>query len=294
MRDFPMNVACLAIVVLACGLAESPASAQSTPAQALPAQSVPAQSVPAPNAPAPTSTADDRIVVSADGTTLTGTNGGGGASLGYLHNFDASTIVGVAVEHQVLSDAEWTFASLNGSATFGPENQRYSLYGEAHEGPGHDGLQAFHYNIEALGVIGTFNHKLSAQIEDRRIDVEATHGNLPKVGLSYLWGPHFMTTAAYQYSVSGNLGTRLPSVRIDSYWATVNLFGGAAWGPTSPVIFNLPTGLVSQVRQLKEGYIGASKPFPKIRGELTAVADYLDLSGIKKASLTISYIFHIG
>jgi hypothetical protein len=27
---------------------------------------------------------------------------------------------------------------------------------------------------------------------------------------------------------------------------------------------------------------------------LTAVADYLDLSGIKKASLTISYIFHIG
>jgi hypothetical protein len=233
-------------------------------------------------------------VVSADGTTLTGTNGGGGASLGYLHNFDASTIVGVAVEHQVLSDAEWTFASLNGSATFGPENQRYSLYGEAHEGPGHDGVQAFHYNIEALGVIGTFDHKLSAQIEDRRIDVEATHGNLPKVGLSYLWGPHLMTTAAYQYSVSGNLGTRLPSVRIDSYWATVNLFGGAAWGPTSPVVFNLPTGLVSQVRQLKEGYIGASKPFPKIRGELTAVADYLDLSGIKKASLTISYIFHIG
>jgi hypothetical protein len=289
MKDFPMNVACLAVAVLACGLVESPASAQSTPAQ-----STSAQSPPAPNAPAQTSTADDRIVVSADGTTLTGTNGGGGASLGYLHNFDASTIVGVAVEHQVLADAQWTFASLSASAAVGPENQRYSFYGEAHEGPGRDAGREFDYKIEALGVIGTFDHKLSAQIEDRRIDVETTHGNLPKVGLSYLWGPHFMTSASYQYSVSGNLGTRLPAVRIDSYWATVNVFGGASWGPTSPVVFNLPSGLVSQVRQLKEGYVGVSKPFPKIRGELTAVADYLDLAGIKKASLTVSYIFHIG
>jgi hypothetical protein len=288
MKDFPMNVACFAVVVLACGLAASPASAQSTPAQS---GAVPV--TPAPKAPV-ISTTDDRIVVSADGTTLTGTNGGGGASLGYLHNFDPSTIVGVAVEHQVLSDAQWTFASLNGSATVGPENQRYSFYGEAHEGPGHDGVRAFDYKIEALGVIGTFNHALSAQIENRRIDVEATHGNLPKVGLAYLWGPHLMTTVAYQYSVSGNLGTRLPSARIDTYWATINVFGGASWGPTSPVVFNLPTGLVSQVRTLKEGYIGVSKPFPKIRGELTAVADYLDLSGISKASLTVSYIFHIG
>jgi hypothetical protein len=289
MKDFPMNVACLAMAVLACGLAASPASAQSAPAP-----STPAPGTPAPNAPVQSSTADDRIVVSADGTSLTGTNGGGGASLGYLHNFDASTIVGVAVEHQVLADAQWTFASLSGSATVGPENQRYSFYGEAHEGPGRDAGRDFDYKIEALGVFGTFDHKLSAQIEDRRIDVETTHGNLPKVGLSYLWGPHFMTSASYQYSVSGNLGTRLPAVRIDSYWATINLFGGASWGPTSPVVFNLPSGLVSQVRQLKEGYVGVSKPFPKIRGELTAVADYLDLSGIKKATVTVSYIFHIG
>lgn len=264
-----MQVAWLSIAVLACGLAESRASAQS-------------------------STADDRIAVSADGASLTGTNGGGGASLGYLHNFDASTIVGVAVEHQTLADAQWTFASLNGSATIGPDKQRYSLYAEAHEGPGHDGVRAFHYKIEALGVIGTFDHKLSAQIEDRRIDVESTHGNLPKIGVSYLWGPHLMTSASYQYSVSGNLGTRLSAARIDSYWATVNLLAGVSWGPTSPVVLNLPTGLVSRARQLKEGYIGASKPFPKVRGDLTVVADYLDLAGIKKATLTVSYIFHVG
>ena len=284
-----MNAACLAMVVLACGLAESPAFAQTTSAP-----TTPATGAPTPNAPVQISTTDDRIVISGDGASLTGTNGGGGASLGYLHNFDASTIVGVAVEHQVLANAQWTFASLNGSATVGAPNQRYSFYGEAHEGPGRDAGRSFDYKIEALGVIGTFDHKLSAQIEDRRIDVENTHGNLPKVGLSYLWGPHFMTSASYQYSVSGNLGTRLPAVRLDSYWATVNVFGGASWGPTSPVVFNLPSGLVSEVRQLKEGYVGLSKPFPKIRGELTAVADYIDLAGIKKATLTVSYIFHIG
>jgi hypothetical protein len=284
-----MMLAWLSIAALACGLAESPAFAQSTPAQ-----STPEQSTPVPSTAARISTTDDRIVVSVDGTTLTGTNGGGGASLGYLHNFDPSTIVGVAVEHQGLANAQWTFASLNGSATVGPPNQRYSFYGEAHEGPGHDGVRAFHYDIETLGVIGTFDRQLSAQIEDRRIDVESTHGNLPKLGLTYLWGPHFMTSVAYQHSVSGNLGTRLPSVRLDSFQAAFNLFGGISWGPTSPVVFNLPTGLVSQVRQLKEGYIGLSKPLPKVRGELTVVADYLDLSGIEKASLTLSYIFHVG
>jgi hypothetical protein len=240
------------------------------------------------------STSDDRIAISADGTTLSGTNGGGGASLGWLHNFDASNLAGIAVEHQGLSDAHWTFASVNGSTAVGPANQRYTFYGEAHEGAGDDGLRAFHYRIEAAGVVGTFDSKLSALVEDRRIDVETTHGNLPKVGLTYLWSPHIATSASYQDSVSGNLGTRLKAVRVDSYWATVNLLGGAAWGPTSPIEFDLPAGLVSQVRQLKEGYVGVSKPFPKLRSNLTIVADYLDLSGIKKASLTLNYIFHIG
>jgi hypothetical protein len=264
-----MNLAWTSIALLACVLSVSSAIAQS-------------------------STTADRIAISADGTALTGTNGGGGASLGWLHNFNESTIAGVAIEHQVLANAQWTFGSLNASSTIGPENQRYSIYGEAHEGSGHDGFRAFDYKIEAAGVIGTFDHKLSAQIEDKRIDVESTHGNLPKVGLSYLWSPHLMTSAAYQYSVNGNLGTRLPSVRIDGYSAAVNLFGGVTWGPSSLVVLNLPSGVFPEVRRLKEGYVGASKPFPKLRSEMTLVADYIDLSGIKKSTVTLNYIFHIG
>ena len=290
MQAAPMKIASMLVpVVLGSLAAVSPALGQISTSTSTPI-STPAST--------PASTSDDRIVVSADGTTLTGTNGGAGASLGWLHNFDASNLAGIAVEHQGLSNAQWTFASLNGSTAVGPADQRYTFSGEAHEGAGHDGVRAFHYRIEAVDVAGTFDSKLTALIEDRRIDVETTHGNLPKVGLTYLWSPHVSTSAAYQYSVSGNLGTRLPSGRIDTYWATVNLFGGGAWGPTSPILFDVPTGLienlVERTRQLKEGYVGASKPFPKLRSNLTIVADYEDLAGIKKASLTLSYIFHIG
>lgn len=239
-------------------------------------------------------TTDDRIVIGADATTLTGTNGGVGGSVGWLHNFDPSDLLGIAVEHQNLSNAHWTFGSLNGSTTLGPDNERYSLYGEAHEGSGDDALRAFHYRIEAAGVIGTFDHRLSAQLEDRRIDVETTHGNLPKVSLSYLWSPHLLTTASYLHSVSGNLATRLPSVRIDSYWATVNVLAGASWGPSTLIELDLATGQVPVQHQLREGYVGLSKPLPRLRSEVTLVADYLDLSGIKKASLTLTYIVHVG
>jgi hypothetical protein len=239
-------------------------------------------------------TDDDRIAVSADGATLTGTGGGGGGSLGWLHNFDADSLVGAAAEHQALGVARWTFGSLNASLTRGPENQRYSMYAEAHEGAGNDGLRAFHYSIEAVGIFGTYFHRLSVQIEDKQIAVEGTRGNLPKVGVAYLWNPHLQTQASYSSSVSGNLGTHLAAARIDEYNAAVNLFAGAAFGQAAPtIILNFQSGLV-QSRYLHEGYVGASKPLPHLRSELTLVADYQNLSGIKHATLTLNYIFHVG
>lgn len=244
---------------------------------------------------------DDRMVVSVDGSTLTGTNGGGGASLGWLHNFAPGSIAGIAVEHQVLADSQWTFGSLNGSVGFGPEKQRFNAYGEVHEGGGVDDSHSFRYEIEAAGLIGTFDHKLSAQAEDRRVDVETVHGNLPKAGLSYLWGPHILTTASYQYTVSGNLGTRVTAARLDIYEAKMNFFAGTAFGQASPAVLNIETNLVTSgphvlvpPHQLHEEYVGLSKPFARWHSDLTVTADYLDLSGIARASLTLTYIFHIG
>jgi hypothetical protein len=243
------------------------------------------------------STADDRIALSADGTTLTGTNGGGGGSVGWLHNFDADSLAAVAVEHQVIANAHWTFGSLSGSLTRGFGDARYTFYAEAHKGAGTDGPRAFHYATEAAGVSGTYFHRFSAQLEDRRIDVKNVHGNLPKLGLSYLWTPHLLTSVAYAYSVTGNLGTRLASARIDTYGSKLNFLAGVAFGQASPIVLgNVADKVVvlAPGHRLKEGYVGMTKALPHLRSELTLVADYQDLAGSKRATLTLNYIFHVG
>ena len=177
----------------------------------------------------------DRVAFSADGSTLTGTNGGGGGSIAWLHNFDADKLVVVAAEHQVLSVSHWSFGSLTGSLSVGSGDRRYTFYGEAHEGAGDDGGKAFKYRVEALGVSGTYFHRLSATLEDKQLNVETTHGNLPKFELSYLWSARVQTTLSYQHSFGGNLGTQLTSGRIDLY-GPVNFLGGFAVGRASPTV----------------------------------------------------------
>lgn len=235
---------------------------------------------------------DDRIALSADGSTLSHTDGGGGGSVAWLHNFDADTLFGVAVEHQGLSAAHWTFGSVNGALTFGPESQRYSAYAEAHEGAGDDGPHPFHYSIEAVGLSGSYFRRLTATLEDKRIDVESTHGNLPKVGISYLWNAHLQTSVSYSYSVSGNLGTRLPGIRVDAYGPNINYLAGAAYGPASAAVLGID--LTVPVRRLKEAYAGLSKPLPHLRSAIQLIADYQDLSGSKRTTITLNYIVHVG
>lgn len=243
------------------------------------------------------STADDRVAISADGSTLTGTDGGGGASLGWLHNFDADSLATVAIEHQVLANADWTFGSVSGSITRGPSDQRYSFSAEANEGAFDEGSKAYGYANEALGVVGTYYHRLSALLEDRQIDIETIHGNLPKAGLSYLWGSHLLTSVSYASSVSGNLGTHLASARIDAYGSKVNFLGGVAFGQASPIVVGTVENrlvVLAPGHILHEGYVGMAKPLPRLRSELTLVADYQDLAGSKRATLTLNYIFHVG
>ena len=240
----------------------------------------------------PASVSDDRIVLSVNGSTLPGTNGGGGGAAGWLHNFDPDTLAGVAVEHQGISAAQWTFGSVNGSLTRELGGARYSFYGEAHEGAGDDGPHAFKYSVVAAGIIGTYFHRLSAQLEDRQFDVETTHGNLPKLGFSYLLNPHILTAVSYAHSVSGNLGTHLTSARIDAYTSQANFLAGVAFGRVSPTVLGLE--FVVPGKTLSEGYVGVTKPLPHRRGDLTLVVDYQDLAGSNRVAITLNYIFHIG
>lgn len=257
--------------------AQAAGASASTSEQASP-PAAPAQTplaAPVGTAPAPPSTSFDRILFSGNGSSLTGTNGGGGGSLGWLHNFSADTLIGLGAEHQVLSVSHWTFGSLTASTTLGSGNQRHTIYVTLHEGAGDDGGKPFKYRIETLGLTGTYFHRLSATLEDQQVNVETTHGNMPKVGLGYLWNPHVQTSLAYQYSFGGNLGTHLTSGRLDLY-GPVNFLGGFAVGQASPSVLNHPTTLPPH--DLKEGYVGLSRSFG-LRSELALVADYQHLSG---------------
>ena len=59
------------------------------------------------------------------------------------------------------------------------------VYVEGHEGAGDVGNRAFHYNLAALGLISQLTPELSWQLEERYIDIDTSHGSLPKLGLTY-------------------------------------------------------------------------------------------------------------
>lgn len=237
------------------------------------------------------STSVDRIAVSGDGATLSGTSGGGGGSLNWLHNFDPDALVTLGGEHQKLGPAHWSFGSLSGALTRPLGDGRYTFSAEAHEGSGVDGIHPFKYHIEAAGVTGTYFHQLSAMLEYRYIDVETTHGHLPKLQLSYLWTPHWQTTASYAVSAGGNLGSRLGSLRVDHYSPVVNLLAGGIYGQASATLLGVHIPIPGNV--LREGYAGVSKTFAR-RTDVTLTGDFQNLSGTKRTTVTLAFVFRLG
>ena len=248
------------------------------------------------------SAVDDRILIGLQGESLTNTSGGGGGSLGWLHNFDANTLAGLGVEHQMLANSHWTFGSINAAHTMGEANQRYTLYGEAHEGGGNSGNRALNYHIEAVGLVGTYFSRLSVSLEDRQFFVDTVSGNLPKLGVSYLWNPHVQTTATYAYSIGSNLGTRLATAKLDIYSPGVNWLAGFSFGQATAAVLtgsnNLGVETFAPGLRVKEGYVGATVPLPSARSEISLILDYQKLSNpfvdSNRFQGNLNYVFHVG
>lgn len=231
---------------------------------------------------------NDRLIITISGATLTGTNGGGSGTLGWLHNFSADTVLGIAGDYQRLGDARWQFGSLNLAHGFGEASRRTNLYVEGHEGSGKDNVHSYDYSIYAAGLFQNITRQLAIQIEDRQIDVDTVEGNLPKIGVQYLWTPALLTTLTYSHSVSGNLGTRVGSLRVDHYGKGVNFLAGVGGGQTSPIVINLPsTGETDTVPQdLKQVFVGATWPFP--RADFGVIADYQKLETSERFTLSLT------
>jgi hypothetical protein len=246
-----------------------------------------AQATPQPEHP--TVSADDRLLLSADHMSLTNTDGGGGGSVNWLRNVGAASVIGLGGEYQSLAGSHWAFGNLTGS--WGIPSEQLNVYGETHLGGGNTGEHHFSYVIVAAGVIKTFARKFSVQLEDRQLNIDVSHGNLPKLGVTLLASPQWLTALAWQKSVSGNLGTDLGSLRVDHYGHSFNVLFGGAGGHASPAVLDVHTGLVLPGQTLREGFLGVSKRFT--RTELQLLGDYQNLSGSERITVTLTCTVHL-
>jgi hypothetical protein len=241
--------------------------------------------------PAAAPGADERLVVSADGATLPGGSGGGGGAVTWLRNLGVRGVVGAGAEYQQLADAHWTTGMLTGSLALGQGQLKTTLYAEAHEGAGDIDMRGFHYSLLVAGALTALTAQLSLQLEERRIDIDTSHGNLPKVGLSFRATPQLTASASYADSAGGNLGTRLGTVRIDYAGRGITAVAGAAGGYAAPAVLNLVGQIVRPAPTLREGFAGIGK---RLGGaDWLLLGDYQNLAGFKRTTITLACTLHL-
>ncbi|MET0988334.1 MAG: hypothetical protein ABW034_23280 [Steroidobacteraceae bacterium] len=235
----------------------------------------------------------DKLTLIANGAKLIDIDEGGGGSLSWLHYFTPDVVFGLGAEHQFIVDSKWTFGSVRGSMLFGqPGGTRFGVFGELNAGDGDEDGRDFNYGVAVLGVSQSFGSHWSAQLESRQIEVDNSHGNLPKLSVSYLWSPRLSTTLSYANSIGGNIGTELTTGRVDVYAPYINFFVGGAAGSADPVVLNLPSGLTLPDNNIKEGFFGIGKAFKS--GELQFVGDYLKSGDSEKVTVTLAFTAYLG
>jgi len=261
-------------------------------AVALPGAQAAAVEPPSPS-PTPGPVTDPRLVFSTDGSTLTGGSGGGGGSVTWVGDITPQVVIGAGAEYQQIANAHWTTGNFSGSLAFGGEQLKTHLYIEAHEGAGDVGDHAFHYSLAALGLLGQLTPELTLQLEERYLDIDKSHGSLPKLGLTYRATLRLSASVSYAKSFGGNLGTRLVTGRIDYGGIRFSAIAGLAGGPAAPaVIFSGPgVNFVKPGPQLREGFVGIGKPLQ--RTDWLLLGDYQDVGGFKRTSVTLACTVHL-
>ena len=237
----------------------------------------------------------DRLTLSASGSKQIDVANGGGGSLNWLHYFSPDAVFGLGAEHQFIADARLDFGSVRGAWSRGEPGSKFTLFAEANYGKVDDGRNKSDYSVAALGLSRALSNKFYVELESRQIDIGTTHGNLPKLGLTYVWSTRVLTYLSYAHSAGGNLGTELTTARIEYYAQHVNLKLGAAGGRAAVVVvcpncgaFRVGLPPVNST----EGFAGVGKTFK--RGEVQLLGDYLKTGEIKKVTLTLSFTAYLG
>jgi hypothetical protein len=283
-----MRQAALPCGVLALGVALMAAAQQSptTPA------SSPPPAAATQSASSAATNYDPRLVLSGNGETFNNNHGGGGGSANFLTNLGPGNYLGLGAEYQNVAGSHWTLGDFSGGYTFGQDLPKTTLYGEAHLGAGNISEEAFHYRVLAGGLLTTLNSWLTTQLEERYIDIDKSHGNLPKIGFSVRPTLQLMATLSYAQSFGGNLGTRLGTLRLDYVGTHFSLLAGGAYGPVAPFVINIDTGqLVVPAAILREGFVGVGKTLGRTDWQL--LGDYQSIEGLRRTTITLNCTLHL-
>jgi hypothetical protein len=101
----------------------------------------------------------------------------------------------------------------------------------------------FDYSLLIGGASSTLTPSVSLQLEERRSDIDTSHGNLPKRGVALRVTPRLLASLSYAQPVGGNLGTKLGTVRADDGGDHFTALAGAPYGAVAPSIRHLlPAG----------------------------------------------------
>jgi hypothetical protein len=171
------------------------------------------------------------------------------------------------------------------------QSTRWNISAEAHEGSGQTGATHFSYAIEALGAGLALPAGMSLSAEERQIDVDTSHGSLPKIGLSKSWGTHWLTSLGYADSTGGNLNTTYGVARIDFLSAPIQLIAGGSVGHVAPAVLNIEGILLPQARRLTEVFLGLTKPMRHV--DVSLLADRIELQGIDRFTVTLTATVHL-
>lgn len=241
--------------------------------------------------PAPASAGEDRLLFSADGGRLTGGSGAGGASALWSHTFAPQDVINLGAEYEQVANSHWTNGILSGSFGLGSGTSAPAIYFDAHEGAGDLASRSFRYSVVTLGLLDAPTAWLTVQLEERRIDVDTSHGNLPKLSLSFRVAQPLLLSASYADSAGGNLGTQLAALRVDYVGPASTALAGAAHGRAAPAVLNLQGQIVQSSPTLTEVFAGAGHSFG--RADWKLLADYQDIEGFKRTTITLLCTLHL-
>jgi hypothetical protein len=205
---------------------------------------------------------------------------------------DTGSLIGLGAEYETVYNSHWTLGTFNGALALGQSALKTTLYADAHVGAGETAGESFRYTNVAAGILSALTPRLTVQVEERYIDIEPSHGNLPKLGLSFKLTPKLLGSVSYAQSFGGNLGTKLGTARLDYADTHLTWLAGVAYGPVAPSILNLIGQQLVPAQKLKEGFIGAGKSFGRTDWQL--IGDHQDLEGFKRTTITLNCTVHLG